>query len=77
MSIEKVDKEEEVKTLDDVESMAELPIIDLSDGGDFLLSININGIDIVEETGISEDEVREILAIIGYGGIGWEKYNVL
>lgn len=75
MSTEKV--EEEVKTLDDVKSMAELPVIDLSDGGDFLLSININGTDIVEECGIGEEDLRKILAIIGYGSIGWEKYNVV
>lgn len=63
-------------TLDDVKSMEELPEIDITKAGDILLSLSIDGKKVIEECGIGNCEAIDILKLIGYGNIGWEKYNV-
>jgi len=66
-----------MRILDEVESIEDLPKIDLSEGGDFLISLNINGIDIVQDCGIDSEMVMKVLRMLGYGNIGWERYNVV
>lgn len=66
-----------LKSLDEVESIEDLPKIDLAEGGDFSITLNINGIDIVQDCGIGSEETMKILKLLGYGNIGWERYNVI
>lgn len=46
------------------------------EGGDILVTINIDDKIIVEEIGISVIDLKTILMAIGYGNIGIEKYRV-
>ncbi len=68
-------------TLENVENIEQLPKLEIDDATEVLLSVLVAKSDgeyqIVEEVGIGKTELMRILKEIGYGGIGWERYNVV
>ena len=67
----------EEKTLEDVDSIDVLPKVEITGETEILISMDIDGKEIFVKLGISEYLAKEILKKIGYGGIGWEKFNVV
>ena len=67
----------EEKTLEDVDSIDVLPKVEITGENEILISMDIDGKEIFVDIGIDEYLAKEILKKIGYGGIGWEKYNVV
>ncbi|OGH05874.1 MAG: hypothetical protein A2W22_04590 [Candidatus Levybacteria bacterium RBG_16_35_11] len=67
----------EEKTLGDVDSIDVLPKVEITGENEILISMDIDGKEIFVDIGIDEYLAKEILKKIGYGGIGWEKYNVV
>lgn len=67
--------------LEDVDSIEELPKLEIDNETEIVLTIKVSKpdkeYDVTEEVGIGRDELMKILKIIGYGEVGWEKYNIV
>lgn len=67
----------EIKTLEDVGSMDKLPKVEIVGNSEILIGMSIDEKVIFQEIGIDEELAKLILEKIGYGGIGWENYNIV
>ncbi len=68
-------------TLEEVDDIKYLPKLEVDDKTEIFLSVNASKKDeeynITENLAITKEDLIEILKRIGYGKIGWERYNVV